>query len=44
MADDDKRGGPDRRSEDRRAAQDPDYKGGERRKADRRSGKDRRSS
>lgn len=43
MADEDKRNRPDRRSGDRRIADDPDYKGSERRKGDRRTGKDRRS-
>lgn len=43
MSEDDKRGGPDRRSNDRRTEEDPDYKGPDRRKGDRRSGKDRRS-
>ncbi|WP_167346261.1 hypothetical protein [Sphingopyxis macrogoltabida] len=43
MSDDDKRGGPDRRSDERRIADDPGYKGPERRKGDRRSGKDRRA-
>ena len=42
-AKDDKRGSPDRRGEDRRVADDPDYKGPERRKDDRRTGQDRRS-
>ena len=38
-----KRGGPGRRAEDRRQVQDPDYRGPERRSgADRRSGSDRR--
>jgi hypothetical protein len=41
--DDEKRAPSDRRSTDRRVAEDPGYKGPERRKADRRSGKDRRS-
>lgn len=42
-ASDEQRKTGDRRSEDRRIAADPDYKGPERRKGDRRSGKDRRA-
>lgn len=43
-ADDDKRARSDRRSTDRRVTEDPGYKGPERRKDDRRTGKDRRSA
>ena len=42
-AEDDKRARSDRRSAERRVADDPDFKGSERRKDDRRTGKDRRS-
>lgn len=41
-AGDDKRDSAERRKGDRRVADDPDYKGPERRQDDRRSGKDRR--
>ncbi|HWW59491.1 MAG TPA: hypothetical protein VN047_21560 [Sphingopyxis sp.] len=42
-SDEDKRTRPDRRSTDRRVADDPDFNGLDRRKGDRRSGKDRRT-
>lgn len=42
-SDEDKRTRPDRRSTDRRVADDPNYSGPDRRKDDRRSGKDRRT-